>query len=201
MSNIEADTTKKLLTLAGCFAVIGTLALFSPQKASAQIGHGVADGVGDPGPGYTPPRSGEPPSVERRAYLCFEEWQKSYAYTEQYCIAESVRWDSYRITPGYYAFDEATHMKYSYCRIKAKCIKGAQAIGIAKYNSKIDYRNVDKLRRCENPGTELNTDCDPLTQEELEVAVDEYFDALNQPQGNSNQPSYRSQGSNTGLRN
>ena len=77
----------------------------------------------------------------------------------------------------------------------------AQAIGIAKYNSKIQYRNVDKLRRCENPGTELNTHCDALTQEELSVAVDEYFDALNQPQGNSIQPSYRSQSSNTGWRN
>ncbi|MCY4149808.1 MAG: hypothetical protein OXF73_10770, partial [Gammaproteobacteria bacterium] len=66
MSNIEADTTKKLLMLAGCFAVIGTLALFSPQEASAQIGHSIADGDGAPGPvvPYV-----EPTSVHRRNQL------------------------------------------------------------------------------------------------------------------------------------
>ena len=86
-------------------------------------------------------------------------------------------------------------MKHSNCHIKARCIKGTQVLGVAKYYSKIQYQNVDKLRRCENPATELNTHCDPLTQEELNVAVDEYFDALNQPQNNSNQPTYQSQSS------
>jgi len=168
MSNIEADTTKKLLTLAGCFAVIGTLALFSPQNVGAQ-GIGMGDIGNSAGSNYTPPRAGEPPSEQRRTQLCIDEWHKSYAYTEQFCKAESIRWDSYWYSPSYFYYDtsEGTHMKYSNCHIKAKLIRGAQAIGIAKYNSKIQYRNVDKLRRCENPGTELNTHCDALAQEEL----------------------------------
>ncbi|MCY4147870.1 MAG: hypothetical protein OXF73_00670, partial [Gammaproteobacteria bacterium] len=71
MFNYYADTTKNLLTLAGCLAVIGTLALFSPQNVGAQ-GIGMGDIGNSSGSNYTPPRSGEPPSKQRRNQLCIE---------------------------------------------------------------------------------------------------------------------------------
>ena len=80
-------------------------------------------------------------------------------------------------------------MQYSKCLVNVKCIKGAQAIGTARHAAALPYGEVHEIRRCKEPGTTMNTHCDPLTQQDLNDAVDAYFDALDQPQG---QPSHRS---------
>ncbi len=182
--------------------MVGALSLFPLQEAHAQF---VGVEVADPDPNYQPPRADEPPTEQRRTELCIEEWHKSYAHTEQRCKVNTIRWDSYWFSPSYFYYDtsEGTHMKYSNCSVKVKCTSGRKAIGVAKYNSTIRYEEVNRLRRCEDPGTELNTHCDPLTPEELRAAINEYFDTLNQPQGSSNQPTYRSSssGNDAGMRN
>lgn len=200
MFESEVGIMNKFLTIAGCFTVIGTLVLFSPQQAQAQFG---AVGVADPGPNFTPPRVGEPPTVERRTYLCFEEWQKSYAHTKQLCDLVLAKWDSYRITPSYYSVDEGTHMKYSRCRISVECKRGFQseAIGVAKHNSVLEYKDVNQLRRCKIPSLELNTHCDPLTPAELDEAVAQYIIELEpviENILNENNPLYGNQANNTG---
>jgi len=178
MFNYYADTTKNLLTLAGCLAVIGTLALFSPQNVEAV-------GVSDPGPGFTPPRSGEPPSKQRRNQLCIEEWRKSHAFAKQECKGIWVSWDSYWYSPSYYYYDtsEGTHMKYSNCLVHVECRKGSTDSTLAdgEHNAVLRYGDVHKIRRCkENSGIKMNTSCEPLTDQDIAAAMEEFEDRQNQ---------------------
>ncbi|MCY4169325.1 MAG: hypothetical protein OXE82_13695, partial [Rhodobacter sp.] len=66
------------LAVIGCFAIIGTLVLFSPQQVHAQC------------------IDCAPPTADRLNQLCIEEWRKSRAFTEQGCKGVWVSWDSYR---------------------------------------------------------------------------------------------------------
>ncbi len=174
----------KFFALAGCFAAIGTFVLFSAGDSVAQtIGFDLPDA--EPVVPYVAPTS-----VQRRNQLCIEEWQKSYAYQEQYCRGVWVSWDSYTLNPTFFnnVNDEKIHMQYSKCLVNVKCIKGYQAIGIARHKSALPYGDVHEIRRCKEPGTTMNTHCDPLTQQDLSDAVDAYFDALEQQPSGSTPP-------------
>ncbi|MCY4292498.1 MAG: hypothetical protein OXC72_12185, partial [Roseovarius sp.] len=131
-----------------------------------------------------------PTSVQRRNQLCIEEWRKSHAFTKQECRGIWVGWDSYTINAAFFSNnnDEAIHMKYSKCLVNVECRRGIQAIGLGTHDAVLDYGDVHKVRRCENPGTRMNTHCDPLTPDELSVAIDEYFDALEEPENNYQGP-------------
>ena len=175
---------KRLLTLTGCFAVTITLALFSPQNAKAQhIGFELPD-LGPVVP-YV-----EPTSVHRRNQLCIEEWRKSHAFTRQECKGILVGWDSYTLNPSFFdnVSNEAHHMKYSRCRVHAECRKGlgVSTLRAGEHNAVLNYGDIHKIRRCkENLGTIMNTSCAPLTDADVEAAIEKYKEYWNQQQQQS----------------
>ncbi|MCY4052093.1 MAG: hypothetical protein OXF60_11495 [Gammaproteobacteria bacterium] len=73
------------LAVVGCFAIMGTLVLFSPQQAQA-LCFNCSDTNLDPVMPYV-----APPNVDRLHQWCIEEWQKSHAFTEQQCKGVDVR--------------------------------------------------------------------------------------------------------------
>ncbi|MCY4219301.1 MAG: hypothetical protein OXE41_04515 [Gammaproteobacteria bacterium] len=165
----------KLLTVAGCFTFISTLVLFPPQKAQ-----GIGDGVNDAYNNLPPvvPYV-EPTSVQRRNQLCIEEWRKSHAFTKQECKGMWVSWDSYTLNPSYFnnVSNEAHHMKYSRCLVNVECRKGlsVSTLRAGEHNAVLVYGDVKKLRRCkENSGQTMNTHCAPLTDADIEAAIEEY---------------------------
>ncbi|MCY3996519.1 MAG: hypothetical protein OXF07_10280 [Rhodobacter sp.] len=184
MLNIKVDIMKRLLTLTGCFAVTITLALFSPQNAKAQhIGFELPD-LGPVVP-YV-----EPTSVHRRNQLCIEEWRKSHAFTRQECKGILVGWDSYTLNPSFFdnVSNEAHHMKYSRCRVHAECRKGlgVSTLRAGEHNAVLNYGDIHKIRRCkENLGTIMNTSCAPLTDADVEAAIEKYKEYWNQQQQQS----------------
>ncbi len=176
---------KKFLTLAGCFAVIGALSLFPPQQAEG-IGGAVNDAYNNHDSSNTPlPRADEPPTKQRRNQLCIEEWRKSHAFTKQECKGVWVSWDSYWYSPSYYYYDtsEGTHMKYSNCKVHVECRKGTpgSTLGYGEHNAVLRHENVHKIRRCkEQSGIKMNTSCEPLTDADIDAAIEEFEDRQDQ---------------------
>ena len=167
-SEFGINAMKKLLTLAGCFAAIGALALFSPRNAEA-----FDLPAAEPVVPYVAPTS-----VQRRNQLCIEEWRKSHAFTQQECTGIWVGWDSYTLNSTYFnnVNDEAIHMKYSNCRVHVECRKDSQALGVGSHDAALHYNDVHKLRRCkENSGILMNTHCEPLTDQDIAIAIEEYI--------------------------
>ncbi|MCY4314746.1 MAG: hypothetical protein OXC66_01375 [Roseovarius sp.] len=174
-SEFGINAMKKLLTLAGCFAAIGALALFSPRNAEA-----FDLPAAEPVVPYVAPTS-----VQRRNQLCIEEWRKSHAFTQQECRGIWVGWDSYTINAAFFSNnnDEAIHMKYSKCLVNVECRKGStdSILSFGEHNAALHYNDVHKLRRCkENSGTLMNTHCDPLTDQDINDAMEEFEDRQNQ---------------------
>ena len=159
----------KFFALAGCLAAIGTCVLFSAGDSVAQtIGFDLPDA--EPVVPYVAPTS-----VQRRNQLCIEEWQKSYAFTNQECTGKWVSWDSYTLNSSFFnnVNDETIHMKYSKCLVNVECRKGARetTLGVGTHNAALHYNDVHKIRRCKAwAGILMNTVCDPLTDADIEAA-------------------------------
>jgi len=170
---------RKFLTLAGCFAAIGTFVLFSAGDSVAQtIGFDLPDS--EPVVPYVAPTS-----VQRRNQLCIEEWQKSHAFTNQECRGVWVGWDSYTLNSPFFnnVNDEKIHMQYSKCLVNVECRKGStgSTLGDGEHNAVLHYNDVHKIRRCkENSGILMNTVCDPLTDADIEAAIEEFEDRQDQ---------------------
>ncbi len=145
------------LAVIGCFAIIGTLVLFSPQQVHAQC------------------IDCTPPTVDRLNRLCIEEWRKSRAFTEQGCKGVWVSWDSYRPTSYDLASSssEYFHQVFSRCLVNVRCDKGltGTTLSTGLHNDVLDFFEVKKLRRCrENSGQTMNIHCHPLTDADIQAA-------------------------------
>ncbi len=175
-------TSRSLTGLLASIVCAAGLCLVSPQTVSAQFA--------DPGPNFMPSATGQPPTVQRRNQLCIAAWRQSHAFTQQECKGIWVSWDSYTIDPTYIYYDtsEGTHMKYSKCRVHAECRKGlgVSTLRAGEHNAVLNYGDIHKIRRCkENLGTIMNTSCAPLTDADVEAAIEKYKEYWNQQQQQS----------------
>ncbi len=113
------------------------------------------------------------PLHERNAH-CIKAWQQSVAFNEQICRGINVRWHSYWVSdtvldanPGWLNDGTRAHIYYSRCLVHVKCDFAAHDIGEAEYNRELRYRDVKKLRRCKADWKNLDTSCEPLTQQDI----------------------------------
>ena len=165
------------LAVIGCLAIMGPLALFSPQQVHAETTTQCVTFIGSSTVECTPPYG---ITVDRLNQLCIEEWQKSHAFREQGCRGIWVSWDSYRPTSYDLASETSLyyHQVFSRCRVNVKCDKGLTGTTLKQglLNDLVDFFEVHKLVRCrENSGQTIQdiSYCHPLTDADIEAAIED----------------------------
>jgi len=114
------------------------------------------------------PQTATANSEYARHVACNEAWRASPAATQQQCTPRGVKWDSFLWSlQTSHRFDLQKTMEHSKCWVDVYCDAGTPLFPQGAHRASIKYTEVRKLRRCQSNPAVMNSQCDPLTMEEV----------------------------------